>query len=318
MAVVVYIFLCYIALTAGSPLQDPVIKKLHDGPRFQHIEGPDGKLYLVDLWMKASDVAEAARFDPDRDNVYHLFTRQNPTLSQPMMLGTNNLLAQSNFNPQRRTVVIIHGWRNSVTGNINTVLVPAFLGAADVNVNFLLPILCVSVARFINWVNQVTRASFDDYHIVGHSLGGHQAGIVGRNLDRKAGYITSLDPALPGWVTNSNKFQENDGTYTEVMHTNSGYQGYLSPLGHVDFYPNGGVNMPGCDSSGCSHARCYFYLAESLTSPFTGRGCANLTDAINGNCNLQETLQMGGLQPKTGSTGIFHLETNAGPPFSRG
>ena len=54
---------------------DPVIRKLDEDLRYQHVEGPDGSLHLVDLWGTVSDVAEAARYIPDRQNVYHLYTR---------------------------------------------------------------------------------------------------------------------------------------------------------------------------------------------------------------------------------------------------
>lgn len=47
-----------------------------------------------------------------------------------------------------------------------------------------------SVASFISWLNSVTGAVPAMYHIVGHHLGGHQAGIVGRNLGGQVTYIT--------------------------------------------------------------------------------------------------------------------------------
>ncbi|XP_073955245.1 lipase member H-B-like [Choristoneura fumiferana] len=145
------------------------------------------------------------------------------------------------------------------------------------------------------------------------------AGIIGRNVNGNIAYLTALEPALPGFITNDHKFRANDGAYTEVIHTNAGLLGYVSDLGHVDFYPNGGTDMPGCDSAECDHARSYYYLGESLISGgFTGRRCATYVGAMTGNCVLWGNLNMGGLVPKTGSSGIFYLETNAAPPFSRG
>ncbi|KAM3955128.1 pancreatic triacylglycerol lipase-like [Aphomia sociella] len=323
-----------IAAVSALPA-DPVIRK-YDENRYQYVHGPDGTPHLVDLWMKASDAAEAARFDPDRQNIYHLFTRLNPTVSQPMLVGNDGLLGLTNYNSQRRTIVLLNGWMSSTTSDFITVLVPAFLQAEDVNVivvdwsagsgtvNYIAAVANTatsgeSVARFINWLNSATGASPAHYHIVGHSLGGHKAGIVGRNVNGAVSYITALDPALPGWITNDNKLRENDGGYTEVIHTNAGLLGYVGTLGHADFYPNGGINMPGCSSQDCDHARCYFYLAESLISGgFTGRRCATYVGAMAGSCILFGNLQMGGLVPKTGSSGIFYLETNAAPPFSRG
>jgi hypothetical protein len=36
----------------------------------------------------------------------------------------------------------------------------------------------------------------------------------------------------------------NDAEFVDVMHTSS--VASLNPIGHVDFYPNGGIQQPGC------------------------------------------------------------------------
>ncbi|XP_041975626.1 pancreatic triacylglycerol lipase-like [Aricia agestis] len=226
---------------------------------------------------------------------------------------------------------------NSATSDFNTVLIPEFLSAEDVNVLVvdwsrgassisyrIANENCIqsgkAVAEFIDWLNHQTGANLNQYHIIGHGLGGHQAGIVGRNLNGQVEYITGLDPALLGWVNNINRFQPQDAKYTEVIHTNYGLNGYIGDLAQVDFYPNGGISMPGCDSNACDHARSYFYFAESLKSGgFTGRQCHNYYAAVLGLCDfLPGALQMGGLRPKTGATGVYLLDTNATPPFSQG
>ncbi|XP_030033676.2 pancreatic triacylglycerol lipase [Manduca sexta] len=334
MAVYIGLLSLFLAAVAAFP-SDPVLIKLDDGLRYQHVQGPDGKLHLSDSWMKASDLEEVARFNPDRQNVYHLFTRENPSVSQPLLTGVEGLLGLTNYNPRRRTVVLVHGWLDNAASDFNTVLVPAFLAAEDLNVivvdwsagagsiNYFTALANtvpagLSVARFIAWLNRATSAVPSMYHLVGHSLGGHMVGIIGRNLGGEVAYITALDPAGPGWINNNDRFRPNDGAYTEVIHTNAGVLGFLATLGHADFYPNGGLGMPGCDSQECDHLRGIFYLAESLTSGgFNGRRCASYLTAMTGNCFLWGNLRMGGLVPKTGSSGIFYLETNASPPFSR-
>ncbi|KAI5632833.1 lipase domain-containing protein [Phthorimaea operculella] len=279
---------------------------------------------------------EFSRFNPDLENEYHLFTRANPSLSQPLLFGNAGLLATTNYDTNKRTVVIIHGWLNSVTGTVNTVLVPAFLQGADVNVivvdwyagardpDYEVAVQNTvtsgqSVARFLNWLLSATGQNPINFHVIGHSLGGHQAGIVGRNMREKPGYVTALDPAGPSWHGNPNRFASTDGDYTEVIYTNAGALGHTDALGMSTFYPNGGSRMAGCGDDGCDHDRAFWYMAESLTTGgFFGTECASVDEARVGNCNLPGRLRMGGPNPKTGASGIFYLETNAAPPFSRG
>ncbi|XP_026325511.1 pancreatic triacylglycerol lipase-like [Hyposmocoma kahamanoa] len=296
-------------------------------PSVQHSSPP-----VNNTGVQAVDFT-VARYNPDRDNIYYVFTRSHPNTGYPLLLGVPSLLSQTDFDPRRRTVVLVHGWLGSVTDRSNIVLVPAFLNAEDVNVivvdwnagageNYVTSVINTvisgeGVSRFITWLNRETGAFFSDYHIVGHSLGGHQAGIIGRNLNGSIPYITALDPAYPLWILNPHKFQANDGQYTEVIHTNAGVSGYLTPLGHVDFYPNGGINMAGCDGQNCDHDRCFHYMAESVkTGGFSGTECRTYAHAMLGACSLNGRLNMGGVKPKTGSRGVYFLRTNAQPPFS--
>ncbi|KAJ8706736.1 hypothetical protein PYW07_012814 [Mythimna separata] len=325
-----------LAVVAALP-HSPILRKLSPGLRYEYAQDDSGQLHLVDLWGTLRDLTEAVRYNPDTQNVYHLFTRNNPTTSQPLVLGSIQSVLSSNYNPLHRTVILLHGWGNTVLSQSNAVMLPAFLAKEDANVivvdwsagsgtiNYPAAVRNTvssgeGVARFINWLESaLPDAQQSQYHIAGFSLGGQQSGVVGRNLVRSPAYITSLDPAGPGWVTNEHKFQPTDGIYTEVIHTNVQSAGYLEPLGDVDFYPNGGNGMPGCVTGGCDHDRAYFYFAESLqTGGFTGQRCENYQAALIGNCTLEETLQMGGLVPKTGKSGIYYLKTSSSPPFSLG
>ncbi|CAH2102759.1 unnamed protein product [Euphydryas editha] len=319
-----------------SLLADPIIRKLDPNLRFKYETDGNGKNHLVDLWMKLSDLSLTARYNPIISNSYNLFTRQNPTLSQNLLFNNVPNLLASNFDSSRRTVILIHAWRANVISEFSIALVPALLAAADVNVILVdwtagsntinYPVVidnCVesgrAVAKFIDWLNQSTGSSPSQFHIIGHGIGGHQAGIAARNVQGEVGYITALDPSFYGWINHNYRLQPEDSAYTEVIHTNSGMNGYLGELGHVDFYPNGGESMPGCTTHACDHARSYYYFAESLISGvFTGRQCVNYLAAVLGVCSLPGRLQMGGITPKTGQSGVYILETNAAPPFSRG
>lgn len=37
-----------------------------------------------------------------------------------------------------------------------------------------------------------------------------------------------------------------DAEYVEVIHTETGTFGIAAPIGHANFYANGGANQPGC------------------------------------------------------------------------
>lgn len=61
--------------------------------------------------------------------------------------------------------------------------------------------------------------------------------------------ITGLDPAYPTFNSRpkSMKLDKGDAEFVDVIHSCGGYLGYAEPLGHVDFYPNGGsFFQPGC------------------------------------------------------------------------
>ncbi|VVC95499.1 unnamed protein product [Leptidea sinapis] len=238
----------------NSPVPtNPIISKVEPGLRYQYAQDSDGNNHLVDLWMSINDLSETARFFPEVSNVYHLFTRSNPTRSQPLLLNNVNMLQESNFDGSRRTIVLIHVLL--AAENVNVIVVDWSSGANSLNyriVNWNSVTSGEAVAKFINFVNQWTGSNLNQYHIIGHGVGGHKA-------DR-------LSPS--------------DSLYTEVIHTNY-LTGYVEELGHVDFYPNGGISMPGCDSNECDHARSFFYFAESVTSGgFTGRECLNYYAAV--------------------------------------
>lgn len=108
------------------------------------------------------------------------------------------------------------------------------------------------MAEFLEFLGSETQVSFDDVHILGHSLGAHIAGYVGKYMSKKLGRITGLDPARPAYETpylkdTENRLDTTDANFVDIIHTCAGSLGFLRPLGHVDFYPNGGaIWQPGC------------------------------------------------------------------------
>ena len=95
-------------------------------------------------------------------------------------------------------------------------------------------------------------------HLVGHSLGAHICGVAALELKNRqtswrVSRITGLDPAQPCFrnVRLDLKLDHTDAPFVDVIHTNGRYMtrmslGLSEPMGHVDFYANGGRSQPGC------------------------------------------------------------------------
>lgn len=108
-------------------------------------------------------------------------------------------------------------------------------------------------------------------HLIGHSLGAHISGFVGKDFRGSIGRITGLDPAGPKFrsVPPYRKLDSLDATFVEAVHTNDGDSffrgfGHAGPLGHVDYYVNDGHSQPGCSKTNltCSHKRApHLYVA---------------------------------------------------------
>jgi len=56
--------------------------------------------------------------------------------------------------------------------------------------------------------------------------------------------LIGLDPACPGFMIiplQREHLSKDDGEFVDVIHTTGGTFGCMDSLGHVDFYPNGGI-----------------------------------------------------------------------------
>jgi len=190
-----------------------------------------------------------------------------------------------------------------------------------------------AMAKIIaNFISQ-NRVNPKTVHCVGHSLGAHACGFVGKNL--KIARITGLDPAGP-WYENivaTEKLNKNDADIVDVLHTDWKL-GHYKPLGHRDFYPNGGTVQPGCTATRsfdlssyliksdvgravdlvCSHSRALLFFTESINSvcPFTSIPCPSYSEFKSGRCTCSRTFgcaRMGYHADNTVEQGSFFLKT---------
>ncbi|CAH2050586.1 unnamed protein product, partial [Iphiclides podalirius] len=239
----------------------------------------------------------------EQDVQFKLFTRRNPFEFQEIKINDTDSLRNSNFNFGNKVKVLTHGWLNHGSSPMPESIKEEFL-------NFLIS----------------EGVSMDDVHLIGHSLGAHVVGIAGAYVKQgPIDTITGLDPALPLFTLGNKdaRLDKHDARHVEVIHTCGGYLGFASPLGHIDFYPNGGTRQPGCrfDYRGlCAHNRAHMYFSESIIStvPFTAVRCKDYDELYyNGSCEgTGETLIMGGFDIHYGKDGIYYLKTNAEKPYA--
>ncbi|CAB3242997.1 unnamed protein product [Arctia plantaginis] len=221
----------------------------------------------------------------------------------------------------------------------------------------------VMTAHLIHNIYEVLGLpNLDNFHYIGHSLGAHLGGYCGHALQKKfylkLGRITGLDPAAPYFSKTVSlvRLDRSDAKYVDIIHSNavplyfSGF-GITEPIGHVDFYPNGGSVQPGCkqynspsglsnDLSyqqfvkllGCNHERSYEYFIESIapSCPFMAVQCESYDAFLAGNCtscnnhhycipmgyysySIYRRLQVGGLVDTNSNIALYAITGNTKP-----
>lgn len=110
------------------------------------------------------------------------------------------------------------------------------------------------LAMFLRGLQQYKRLDLNRVHLIGFSLGAHVSGFAGAELPGIS-RITGLDPAGPLFESQHPKarLDSTDATFVDVIHSNGenlilGGLGSWQPMGHVDFYPNGGRVQHGCSN----------------------------------------------------------------------
>ncbi|KAK9537228.1 hypothetical protein VZT92_004863 [Zoarces viviparus] len=291
---------------------------------------------------------------------YLLLTRRNMDCAQ--MFDQESLSEtqqqqqqQPYFNVSRPTKVIVHGYR--VMGSKPSwvkQLARALLRAQDVNVlvvdwvygaSFAYNLVvedykevAVQISILINQLQQ-HECKLESFHFIGISLGAHVAGFVGTLFDGKIGRITALDPAGPMFkgADPFDRLDPSDALFVDAIHTDSDYFGISIPVGHVDFFLNGGKDQTGCARSSfasmygyviCDHMRALHVYMSALNGscPMVGVPCSSYEDFLKGRCLdcgvFKGTCPTIGLSPNSGivvspvprEQKLFLLTTSS-PPF---
>jgi len=284
-------------------------------------------------------------FDAYRDVRIMLQTRQNRLNPQQISFRNRQSLLNSHYDPNRPTRVLIHGWMEDGESDINVETAAELLNYYDSNILF---IDWSEGSRTINYIGASNRVegvgrfvgsqiSFmidegllrvDRLKVIGFSLGAHIAGFVGKSATTRLHTIIGLDPAGPLFSTRrpDGRIDSGDANYVEIIHTNGptlliAGAGIGAPIGHVDYWPNGGSSQSGCLTNTCSHLRAVDFYVESIAeNRFHGLGCPAVDDISSRRCTIGPGEWMGGEElnfVKTGR-GSFYLETNRNRPFAQG
>ncbi|XP_032679658.1 phospholipase A1-like [Odontomachus brunneus] len=306
-----------------------------------------------------------------------LSSRKQPRRVQ-VVLGEQFGLEWTDFKMERRTIIIVHGFLSQGDAEWVKDMEKAFLQWNDVNVIVIdwsagsntwnyykaavnTRIVGYRISKLIEHLVNTTinekgpdTSNWGSLHLIGHSLGAHICGFAAKELKKRHSKwlvqrITGLDPAQPCFRNSDSSIHlyRNDALFVDVIHTNGRFLtslglGFPEPIGHIDFYLNGGKTQPGCKKNEtsyiqylpiplnmiqqaiCSHGRSYEYFTESLLLAIT-RNCTfwgrrwNLTyrhllQTIVNPCDNVCT-EMGIRAELYDERGTFYVATDSSSPF---
>ncbi|KAJ8266978.1 hypothetical protein GJAV_G00136830 [Gymnothorax javanicus] len=240
-----------------------------------------------------------------------LYTRLEPDCG--LELPHHNLAETPLFNLTHPTTFVLHGWRPTGSPPVwldnlvklllfqedtNVLVVDWNNGAANLDYLRSVKITRETAKNVTAFIQQMldNGASLSSIYMIGVSLGAHISGFVGANFDGKIGRITALDPAGPTFTATlpKDRLDATDAEFVDVVHTDMDALGFREPLGHIDFYVNGGADQPGCPKtilSGkeyivCDHRRAVFLFLHSLemSCNITAYPCSSYSDFLDGKC----------------------------------
>lgn len=247
--------------------------------------------------------------------LYYFSNRETQNDPHQLDLSRPETIRAEHFQQDAPLVLLIHGYTGHKDFSPNTEIRPAYFADGEYNIISVdygplapkpcyfsgvknLPTVANCTAMLLDYMADNDVYDMGYYHVIGFSLGGQTAGMISNYLhSTRISRITALDPAKPCFIDapDTHKVDSTDADFVDVIHTDVFARGMLSPLGHADFYVNGGFNQPGClqnltEFGSCNHARAPAYYAESISSEegFWGYECEHWYDYVVGLCREQE------------------------------
>ncbi|CAG9819198.1 unnamed protein product [Phaedon cochleariae] len=290
-----------------------------------------------------SDTRPVALFPEDIKKIepkFHLYTRKNPL--RPGFLDVSEMEffdEESSFlDPKKPIYLITHGYVESGYRDWIGWMARALLAREDCNVIVIdweggseppygqavanIRLVGAIAAHLLAEIAQYTGGlKLDHVHAIGHSLGAHLFGYTGYTLQKEfnltLGRITGMDPAEPHFSNTVApvRLDRSAAQYVDVIHTDArgfisgaGGLGIIEPIGHVDYYPNGGRDQPGCTKGisqfirdnnnsifdgfrryvSCNHLRSHQIFLDSLKKDsrckYLTVTCTSFKDFMEGQC----------------------------------
>ncbi|XP_071506529.1 pancreatic lipase-related protein 2-like, partial [Diadema antillarum] len=313
--------------------------------------GQAKKICYGDLGCFTDESCHAIGFPPESPEFvntrFFLYTRRNWNTSQELVRGDVDGIRASNFDGKKKTKFSIHGWNSDAFLSSEISRKNVFLREEDVNyisvdwsrgargINYWKQhqntrVVGREVALMARFLNLEKGMYYKDVHLMGQSLGAHTAGYAGA-FQHGFGRITGTDPAGPLYRADEPecRLDPTDALFVDVIHSDSNDYiglGTALPMGHQDFYPNGGRHQPECSYGtdligGCSHGYAFRYFTESVqvnVCQFKAFPCPSLKAYLAGLCRTCGTgcSVMGyPAEQYKELSGQFFLETNDESPY---
>ncbi|XP_053979275.1 pancreatic triacylglycerol lipase-like isoform X1 [Hylaeus volcanicus] len=332
---------------------------------------PYGCFYIGPPWSGGSRPVSSFPARPDSINPrYQLYTRTNPEQPHEIKIDKFETIRGVPFRKKNNLYMIVHGFLDNgdttwvsktmkellLREDCNVVIVNWIGGAGPPYTQAVANTRLVGAmtARLASQIIKIGGMDAAKMHCIGHSLGAHTCGYIGyfmrHSYQHQLGRITGLDPAEPHFSNTSTmvRLDPTDATFVTAIHTDcnpfiSGGLGITQPVAHIDFYPNGGRNQPGCNESvlnsitlergsffrgikrflGCNHIRSCEYFKESINSacPFLAVPCSSWNKFQEGSCFdcVNQYCPRFGLDAQPGNYhASVYLMTSSEKPYCRG
>ncbi|XP_034185595.1 pancreatic lipase-related protein 2 [Osmia lignaria lignaria] len=331
---------------------------------------PYGCFYIGSPWSGENRPVSTFPARPDTINPRYILYTRDQTEPQELKIDKFETIHQAPLRKNSNLYLIVHGFLDNgdktwvlrtmkellLREDSNVVIVNWIGGAGPPYTQAVANTRLVGAmtARLAYQLIEVGSVNPAKMHCIGHSLGAHTCGYVGYTLRQRYEYnlgrITGLDPAEPHFSNTSTmvRLDPTDATFVTAIHTDcnpfiSGGLGITQPVAHIDFYPNGGRNQPGCNEGvlnsitlergsffrgikrflGCNHIRSYEYFIESVNTdcPFLAVPCSSWDKFQEGVCFdcVNQYCPRFGLDAQPGNYhASVYLMTGSSKPFCKG